>query len=231
MLLAILHLWVLYMTVSVEQIIDAKAHIGTLKNEAHPKTQQYRADVVNGLVVIDPESIKKQLEAAREKIQAAKKEWKQVLVVSEKQMYMKDLEDLATKGWFHYLNHKVPAWFLTNFDTLQKRISTMNELRSFMESEDFESLTKKEQLTHKRKLAKTERVYKGVTGLKNMPDLVVVVDWQMMTGLIHEIEKKSIDSVVIASSNFSKFWSSSNLVITNVAGYKGIDFVLKYLLS
>jgi ribosomal protein S2 len=35
------------MTVSVQQVVDAQVHIGTLKNEAHPKTNKYRADIVN----------------------------------------------------------------------------------------------------------------------------------------------------------------------------------------
>jgi len=219
------------MTVSVEQIIEAKAHIGTLKNEAHPKTQKYRAGVFSGLVVIDPENIKQQLESAKEKIHAARKAGKQVLIVAEKQMYRSELEQLAAKAGIHYLNHKIPAGFLTNFDTLHKRISTMNDLRAFIAGEDFTSLTKKEQLTHKRKLAKAERVYKGVTGLKSIPDLVIVVDGQMMTSLIQEVEKKSIDSVVIASTNFSKFWDPASLILANVAGYKSLDFVLQYLLS
>jgi ribosomal protein S2 len=107
----------------------------------------------------------------------------------------------------------------------------MNDLRVFIESDDFASLTKKEQLTHKRKLAKAERLYKGVTGLKNIPDLVIVVDGQMMNSLIQEIEKKSIDSIVIASTNFSKFWNPANLVVANIAGYKSLDFVLQYILS
>jgi small subunit ribosomal protein S2 len=219
------------MTVSVDQILEAKVHIGTLKNEAHPKTQKYWAGVFGGIVVIDPDQIVQQLDAAKAKIQSYKKEWKQILIVAEKQMYRKELESLAIKAWVHYLNHKVPAGFITNFDTLAKRIATMNDLRSFIASDDFVSLTKKEQLTHKRKLAKAERVYKGVTELKNAPDLVIVVDGQMMTSLIQEIDKKSIDSIVIASTNFSKFWNVNKLVMANIAGYKSIDFVLQYILS
>jgi len=219
------------MTVSVEQVLEAKAHIGTLKNEAHPKTQKYRAGVYNGVVVIDPEQIVEQVSAAKEKIDTLRKAWKQVLVVAEKQMYRKELEELAQKSGIHYLNHKVPSGFITNFDTLFKRIATMNDLRMFITSEEFATLTKKEQLTHKRKLAKAERVYKGVTGLKSIPDLVIVVDGQMMSGLIQEIENKSIDSIVIASTNFSKFWDPKNLVLANIAWYKSIDFVLKNILS
>ncbi len=219
------------MTVSVEQVLEAKAHIGTLKSEAHPKTQKYRAGVYSGVVVIDPECIVEQVSAAKEKIDALRKEWKQILVVAEKQMYRKELEELAEKSGIHYLNHKVPSGFITNFDTLFKRIATMNDLRMFIGSEEFSALTKKEQLTHKRKLAKAERVYKGVTGLKKIPDLVVVVDGQMMSGFIEEIENKSIDSIVIASTNFSKFWKQENLVLANIGWYKSIDFVLKSILS
>jgi ribosomal protein S2 len=86
------------MAVSVEQIVEAKVHIGTLKNEAHPKTQQYWAGVFNGIVVINPEHIIQQLDAAKEKIQSFKKEGKQILLVAEKQMYRSELESLATKA-------------------------------------------------------------------------------------------------------------------------------------
>lgn len=112
------------------------------------------------MVVLNPEIVAQQLTNAALKVHEAKKAGKQVLVVSEKKMYMKELEELASKGGFHYLNHKIPAGFLTNFETLQKRIANMNDMAKFIESEDFESLTKKEQLTYKRALAKTQKIYK-----------------------------------------------------------------------
>lgn len=112
------------------------------------------------MVVLNPDVIAQQLDTVTSRIQEAKKAGKQILVVSEKKMYMKELEALAAKGGFHYLNHKIPAGFLTNFETLEKRIATMNETAKFLESDDFETLTKKEQLIHKRSLAKTQKIYK-----------------------------------------------------------------------
>lgn len=219
------------MTVTVDQITDAKVHVWTLKNEAHPKTQKYWLDIVRGVVVINPEVIAKQLQDVRAKIQNAKKEGKHVLVVSEKKMYLKDLEELAKKGGFHYLNHKVPAGFLTNFETLQKRIATMNDMSRFMETEDFLSLTKKEQLSYKRTLAKTERIYKWVKWLTKSPDLVIVVDGRMMDGFIAELKVSGIDGIVIASTNFSEFWPEDSIVMANINSHKSIDFVLQTLLS
>ena len=70
------------MTVSVNQIVEAQAHIGTLKNEAHPKTSKYWSEVTNGVVVINPESVAQQLEDAKATNQKAKAAGKEILVVS-----------------------------------------------------------------------------------------------------------------------------------------------------
>ena len=80
------------MTVSVNQIVEAQAHIGTLKNEAHPKTSKYWSEVTNGVVVINPESVAQQLEDAKATIQKAKAAGKEILVVCEKKMQSNLLE-------------------------------------------------------------------------------------------------------------------------------------------
>ncbi len=86
------------MTVSVQTVLDAQVHVGTLKNEAHPKTSKYWAEVDRGLIVIDPEIIVEQLANAKAKIDAAKAAGKEVLIVAEKKMYAPELEALAKKA-------------------------------------------------------------------------------------------------------------------------------------
>ena len=139
------------MSISVKDVIDAQAHIGTLKSEAYPKTNKYWAAVQNWIVVINPESIVNQIQTAKEKIQKARAEGKNILVVCEKKMYATELAKLGDTLKIGYLNHKVPAWFLTNFTTLQKRIESMNTMTRFLETEAYKNLTKKEQLVYKRK--------------------------------------------------------------------------------
>lgn len=220
------------MTVSIQQIVDAQVHIGTLKNEAHPKTKKYWAEIINGLVVINPESIIAQLENAKSKIQQVKSEWRDVLVVSEKKMYYEELAKLAEASWVFYLNYKIPAWFLTNFETLKKRIDSMNDMIKFMDSEDFLTLTKKEQLTYKRKFNRINKIYRWVTKLSKKPALVVVIDGTMLTGFVDELSKnKNIDSIIISSTNFARYYPEDKLMIANIWSYKSLDFVMKYILS
>ncbi len=219
------------MSVTVKQIVDAQVHIGTLKSEAHPKTRDFRVDIVNNIVVLNPEMIAKQLDNAKKKVQEAKKEGREILVVCEKKMYADEIRKLSEKYGVSFLSHKAPGGFVTNFDTFKTRISSMNKMSSFMDGEAFESLTKKEQLIHKRKLDRAKRVYEWVKDLSAKPSLVVVVDGSMMENFIREVKSQdNIDSIVISSTNYNKYlWE--NDIIANMLSYKSIDFVMNYILS
>jgi small subunit ribosomal protein S2 len=205
------------MSITANDVIQAQAHIGTLKSEAHPKTDKYRSEVVNGIVVINAESLCAQLEHAKKKIQDAKKDGKEILIISEKKMYADELAELGDKLGICYLNYKFPSGFLTNFETFKKRIESMNGMARFMDSDNFRALTKKEQLVYKRKLERVLKIYKGVKNLTKKPDLVIVIDGQMMDNLINEITKQpDMDNIIIAGTNFSRRWDENNIIVTNI---------------
>ena len=220
------------MAVTAQQVIDANAHLGSLKNESHPKTSQYRAEVTNGLVVINPEIIAEQINTVHDKLAQAKTEGKEILVVSEKKMYAQDLEDLAKKAGFSFLDYKIPGGFLTNFDTFKKRIDNINEMATFIDGEAYKSLTKKEQLVYKRKFARANKIYKGVTKLTKRPDIVVVLDGTMLGTLLDEAKKVTgLETIVISSTDFPRYWNAENIIVSNVASHKALDFVVKSILS
>ena len=143
-----------------QDIIDAKVFIGHPKNQSNPKTRDHWLGVAQGQVVIDPVSIEEQLQSAKKIFQTAKKENKQILIICEKEIYKEEVAALAEKAGIHYLNHKVPAGVLTNFDTLLSRVRSLQDMKSFVSSESFDSLTKKEQQMKKRALVKIQKVYK-----------------------------------------------------------------------
>ena len=55
----------------------------------------------------------------------------------------------------------------------------------------------------------------------------------MLSTLIDEVEnlKGKLEAIVIAGTNFSRYWPENELVVTNINSYTSIDFVLNYLLS
>lgn len=219
------------MTITANDVVNAQAHIGTLKSEAHPKTNKYWAEIVNGVVVINPEAIASQLESARTKIQEAKKEGKEILIVSEKKMIADELAQLAEDAGISYLNYKQPGGFITNFETFKKRIESMNTMERFVETDNYKALTKKEQLVYTRKLARVLKIYKGVKKLTKRPDLIIVVDGQMMDSLINEIVKVKMDNIILAGTNFSRRRDEDKIVVTNIGSHKALDFVLTALIK
>ncbi len=210
----------------VQDIVTKKVFLAHPKNHSNPKTRDSWLGTQNWMVILDPDAVAAQLESATKMFAEAKNSGKEILVICEKEMYKENVEKLAEKSGFHYMNHKIPAWVLTNFDTLLSRIKSLQEMRSYVDTESFSSLTKKEQSMKKRALAKIEKVYKWVVNLRKRPDLVIIVDGQMMHKFVEEVEKLSIPSIILASSNFD-MWTKSHLVLCNVNSQQSIDFVLQ----
>lgn len=197
------------------------------KNKSNPKTRGSRLWVYGGVVVFDPEILAQQLDQGHAMIKNAA--WKNILVICEKVFYKTRMEELSTKHGFHFLNHKVPSWVLTNFDTLLSRIKSLKELRSFVEGDSFSTLTKKEQSMKKRELKKIEKVYKWVSELRKKPDLVIIIDGQMMHKFVLEVEKLDTPAIVVASSDFDKIMEDSCVITANINSVTSLDIIMNSL--
>ena len=211
-------------------VIDNKLYVWTLKSNANPKTEKYWAGVVDGVVVIDPDVIVSQLERAKELVKKHKDAGNDILVLSDKLIYKEEIEQICEKAGVHYFSYKVPSGVVTNFQTLYSNIKKMNDLRKFIESDDFLKLTKKERQVKKRQLAKMESVYKGVKNLTKKPDLVIVVDGMFLSKFVDEITKTGVDGIVLVSTDFNK-WLDDKVVMMNTNSYVSVPSVLKYLLE
>ena len=216
----------------VNAIVDNKLYLGTPKSKFFPKvTDSVILGEKNRQIVIDPEKIADLLEKAKDVIQSAKKEGKDIVVVFDKEAFKDDVENVCEANGIMYLNAKVPSGFFTNFETFSKRIHSMNKLRKFIESPEFLKLTKKEQLMKKRELKKLEDIYKGVTKLNKLPDLVVVIDAEYYLNTIDELEKAKIDYVAIANTDLSRWLKTDKLVVANTNSYESVSYLLNYLLK
>jgi small subunit ribosomal protein S2 len=207
-------------------LIDAKVLFGHPKNYSNPKTRASRAGVSGNSVVFDEVTVAQQIEKAKTIFQAAKEKNVDILILCEKEIYKTEIETLGAEAWFHYMNHKIPAWILSNFDTLLLRIKNLKEMRSYVTSESFSLLTKKEQNMKKRDLEKVEKVYKWVVNLRKKPGLVIIVDGQLMQKFVKEVVSTKTNAVVLTSSNFNLF-TDIHLVTCNVNSQRSVDFVLK----
>lgn len=219
------------MAFTVQWIVDNFVYVGGIKNTSSPKTKKFWKEETNGTVVLDPETQVKALNDIYVTVQEAKKNNQEIVVVCQKSGLSDVIAGLAQKHGFHYLTNKLPAGFLTNFDTLFSTIKQMNEKKKFIASESFAKLTKKEQSMNKRHLAKIEKIYEGVKNLTRKPELVIVVDAAMFDGLVHEIEVSNTPSILLASTDFPKRWDRGNIAVLNMHNQKSPTYVLETLFA
>lgn len=213
------------MTVA-QWLVDAKVLFGHPKNYSNPKTRASWWGVSGNSVVFDEAAVAAQIEQAKLLFQSAKEKKIDILVLCEKEIYKTEVEELSAQNGFHYMNHKIPAGVLSNFDTLLARIRSLQEMRTYVTSDSFLTLTKKEQNMKKRELDKVEKVYKGVVNLRKKPGLVIVVDGQLMHKFVKEVVAQKTSAIVLVSSNFN-LYTNVQLVTCNVNSQRSVDFVLK----
>jgi small subunit ribosomal protein S2 len=90
---------------------------------------------------------------------------------------------------------------LTNFQTIQKRIFYMRELRRLEASGEINALPKKERLKLRRELAKLEQNLGGVVDLQKTPDAVFVIDVNTETTAVIEASRLGLPVIALVDSN------------------------------
>ncbi len=181
------------------------------------------------MIILDAEKVAEQIESAKTLIAEYRKENKTILLVCEKFIVLDDVEEIVKQTGINYFYTGTPSGILTNFDTLHNTIKSMNKLEQFVASEDFATLTKKEQLMKKRNLTKIQKIYKGVKELRKKPDLVILVEGKMLAKFVDEVEKTKAKSIVIANADFDRYFDDQNLIITNTKSKQALSFVMKYI--
>jgi small subunit ribosomal protein S2 len=90
---------------------------------------------------------------------------------------------------------------LTNFQTIQKRIFYMKELRRLEETGEMNSLPKKERLKLRRELEKLEANLGGVASMARLPEAVFIVDVNTEATAVKEADRLGIPIIALVDTN------------------------------
>ena len=90
---------------------------------------------------------------------------------------------------------------LANWDTIQKRIARLKEIKQMEADGTFEVLPKKEQILLRKELAKLQTNLNGIRNMKKVPDMVFVIDTNREQIAIHESHRLNIPIVGTLDTN------------------------------
>ncbi len=187
--------------ISMKQLLEAGVHFGHQTRRWNPKMAEYIFAERNGIYIIDLQKTVKKIDEAYEAVCEILKDGGNVLFVGTKKQAQESIKEEAERCGMYYVNSRWLGGMLTNFQTIQTRVKRLKELEQMEEDGTFDLLTKKEvaKLLHEKE--KLDKNIGGIKNMKNIPDLLFVVDPRKERIAIQEAHTLGIPIVAIIDTN------------------------------
>lgn len=183
------------------EMLEAGVHFGHKKERSNPRMKEFTYALREGIFVIDLDKTKEALDKALEFLKKEVSLGKTVLFVGTKRQAKEIVERVAVKAGMPYVTKRWLGGTLTNFETVKKSITQMERLEAQTKSSEFEALTKKEKKIITDKLTKLQGIFTGTKDMKNLPDIIFVVDANREKLAIEEAFKMNIPIVALADTD------------------------------
>ena len=101
----------------------------------------------------------------------------------------------------YYVNERWLGGMLTNFKTIQSRITRLKEIEAMQEDGTFDVLPKKEVIALKKELDKLQKNLGGIKDMKRIPDAIFIVDPKKERICVQEAHTLGIPLIGICDTN------------------------------
>ncbi len=187
--------------VSMKQLLEAGVHFGHQTRRWNPKMAQYIFTERNGIYIIDLQKTVKKLEEAYMFIRELSSNGQEVLFVGTKKQAQDSIREEATRCGMPYVNARWLGGMLTNFNTIQRRIKRLAQLKAMDADGTFDLLPKKEVIKLNLEIEKLEKFMGGITEMRRQPAAMYIVDPRKERIAVAEAKKLGIPIIAIVDTN------------------------------
>jgi len=187
--------------ISMKQLLEAGVHFGHQTRRWNPKMAEYIFTERNGIYIIDLQKTVKKAEEAYMFVREAAMEGANVIFVGTKKQAQDAIREEAERCGQYYVNSRWLGGMLTNFKTIKTRIKRLKELEAQEQDGTFDVLPKKEVIKLKKEMDKLVRDLGGIKEMKDIPQIMFVVDPRKEHNAILEAKKLGIKIVAIVDTN------------------------------
>ncbi len=187
--------------VSMKQLLEAGVHFGHQTRRWNPKMSRYIFTERNGIYIIDLQKTVKKLEEAYLFVREISADGGDVLFVGTKKQAQDSVKEEAIRCEMPYVNARWLGGMLTNFNTIQKRIKRLQQLKNMEADGTFDLLPKKEVIKLNLEIEKLEKFMGGITGMKKQPAAMFIVDPRKERIAVAEAKKLHIPIIAIVDTN------------------------------
>ena len=161
--------------VSMKQLLEAGVHFGHQTRRWNPKMAPYIFTERNGIYIIDLQKTVKKLEDAYMFVRDVAANGDEILFVGTKKQAQDSVKEEAVRCGMPYVNARWLGGMLTNFNTIQKRIKRLAQLKNMEADGTFDMLPKKEVIKLNLEIEKLEKFMGGITEMKKQPAAMFIV--------------------------------------------------------
>jgi small subunit ribosomal protein S2 len=124
-----------------------------------------------------------------------------ILFVGTKKQAQDSIKAEAQRCGMYYVNERWLGGMLTNFKTIQTRIEKLKKYEQMEAEGTFAQYTKKEVIEFKKEWDKLEKNLGGIKDMKEIPDMIFIVDPRKERNCVQEAHSLGIPLVGIADTN------------------------------
>ena len=187
--------------VTMKSLLEAGVHFGHQTRRWNPKMDRYIFTERNGIYIIDLQQTVKMVEDAYEFIRNVAAEGGKVLFVGTKKQARDSIEEEAQRCGMPYVSQRWLGGTLTNFQTINKRITRLHQLNDMEEDGSLDILPKKEVGELLKERDKLEKFLGGIKNMKGLPQAIFIVDPRKENIGIKEARKLGIPIIAIVDTN------------------------------
>ena len=211
---------------SIKQMIDAGVHFGHRSKYWNPKMEPYIYTTHKKLHIINLEKSSERFNEAAKYIQKLISNNGKLMFIGTKRAASDIVKKYSDLTSMPYVNNRWLGGLLTNFNTIRKSISKLEDLRTTLKNQKIYNLSKKQIIDLKRDIERLEKNLLGVQNLTKLPDAIFVIDTRYERIAIQEANKLNIPVIALVDSNNS-FEGVDYMIPANDDSMSSIDLFLK----
>ncbi len=185
----------------MKQLLEAGVHFGHQTRRWNPKMKKYIFTERNGIYIIDLQKTVKKMDEAYNYVRDLSTNGGTILFVGTKKQAQEAMKEEASRVGMYYVNQRWLGGTLTNFGTIQKRVTQLKNIEKMETDGTFEVLPKKEVILLKKEKAKLEKFLSGIKDMKRIPDAMFIVDPRKERIAVAEAHKLNIPIVAMCDTN------------------------------
>jgi small subunit ribosomal protein S2 len=160
----------------MKDLLECGVHFGHQTRRWNPKMKKFIFGERKNIYIIDLQKTLRYFKYTYNVVKDAAAEGKTIIFVGTKKQARNAIKEHAERCGMPYVSTRWLGGMLTNYPTMKKSIRKLEIIEKMEESGQLDLLTKKEALMLMRKKEKLQSYLEGFRHMKDLPDMMFVVD-------------------------------------------------------